>query len=73
MKTKLVTGAFTQQSFLKSTVLHILPGLLFSVFLLGTLLGYVVWWQLGIRSSIGLHVTANAFVRLAFLLVALSM
>ncbi len=44
-----------------------------SVFLLGTLLGYVVWWQRDIRLSIGLHITANVFARLVFLFAALAM
>lgn len=44
-----------------------------SVFLLGTLLGYVVWWQRDIRLSISLHIVANAFARLAFLFAALAM
>lgn len=44
-----------------------------SVFLLGTVLGYVVWWQRDIRLSISLHVIANAFARLAFLFAALAM
>jgi len=43
------------------------------VFLLGIVLGYVVWWQRDIRLSIGLHITANALTRLAFLLAALAM
>jgi membrane protease YdiL (CAAX protease family) len=44
-----------------------------SVFLLGTMLGYVIWWQRDIRLSISLHVVANVFARLAFLLAALAM
>jgi membrane protease YdiL (CAAX protease family) len=44
-----------------------------SVFLLGILLGYLVWWQRDIRLSIGLHVTANMLARLASLLVILVM
>lgn len=38
------------------------------VFLLGTGLGYVVWWKKDIRLSIGLHVFANALVRVFILL-----
>ena len=45
----------------------------FSVLLLGVVLGYVVWKTRDIRLSIGLHIAANAFVRLAFLLAAISM
>ena len=45
----------------------------FSVFLLGAVLGYVVWWKRDIRLSISLHIAANAFARLAFLLAALAM
>jgi membrane protease YdiL (CAAX protease family) len=44
-----------------------------TVFLLGTALGYVVWWKRDIRISIGLHVTANALTRLMFLMAALAM
>lgn len=44
-----------------------------TVFLLGTALGYLVMWRQDIRLSIGLHVCANIFARLAFLLAALSM
>ena len=44
-----------------------------SVFLLGTLLAYVLWWQQDIRLSIGLHITANVLARLAFLFAALAM
>jgi len=44
-----------------------------NVFLLGILLGYIVWWQRDIRLSIGLHIFANTFARLAFLLAALAM
>lgn len=44
-----------------------------SVFLLGTLLGYVVWWQRDIRLSISLHIVSNAFARLVFLFAALAM
>jgi membrane protease YdiL (CAAX protease family) len=38
------------------------------VFLLGAGLGYVVWWKKDIRLSIGLHVFANALVRVFLLL-----
>lgn len=44
-----------------------------TVFLLGTILGYIVLWKRDVRLSIGLHVVANAFARLAFLMAALSM
>lgn len=44
-----------------------------TVFLLGTALGYVVWWKKDIRLSIGLHVFANALARLMFLMAALAM
>ncbi|NOH02816.1 MAG: CPBP family intramembrane metalloprotease [Chloroflexi bacterium] len=44
-----------------------------TVFLLGTALGYIVMWKRDIRLSISLHVFANVFARLAFLMVALSM
>jgi len=44
-----------------------------SVFLLGAVLGYVVWWQRDIRLSISLHIVANIFTRLSFLLVALTL
>lgn len=44
-----------------------------SVFLLGALLGYVVWWQGDIRLSISLHIVANLISRLGFLLAALAM
>jgi len=43
------------------------------VFLLGTVLGYVVWWRCDIRLSISLHIAANALTRLVFLFAALSM
>lgn len=45
----------------------------FTVFLLGTVLSYIVIWKHDIRLSISLHVFANTFARLAFLLGALSM
>lgn len=44
-----------------------------TVFVLGAALGYIVMWKRNIRLSIGLHVFANAFARLAFLMVALTM
>jgi len=44
-----------------------------TVFVLGTALSFIVMWRQDIRLSIGLHVFANIFARLAFLLVALSM
>jgi membrane protease YdiL (CAAX protease family) len=43
-----------------------------TVFLLGTVLGYVVWWKRDIRLSISLHVFANAFARFMFLIAALA-
>jgi len=44
-----------------------------TLFLLGTALGVVVWWKRDIRISIGLHVFANALMRLMFLMAALAM
>jgi membrane protease YdiL (CAAX protease family) len=44
-----------------------------TVFVLGTALSYIVMWKRDIRLSIGLHVFANTFARLAFLMVALAM
>jgi len=44
-----------------------------TVFLLGTALSYIVMWKRDIRLSISLHVFANTFARLTFLLIALSM
>jgi membrane protease YdiL (CAAX protease family) len=44
-----------------------------TVFLLGTALGYVVWWKRDIRISVGLHVFANVLTRLMFLAAALAM
>jgi len=44
-----------------------------TLFLLGTALGAVVWWKRDIRISIGLHVLANASMRLMFLMTALAM
>jgi membrane protease YdiL (CAAX protease family) len=43
-----------------------------TVFLLGVALGYVVWWKRDIRISVGLHVFANALMRLMFLMAALA-
>ena len=43
-----------------------------TVFLLGTALGYIVWWKKDIRLSIGLHVIANTLGRLMFLMAALA-
>jgi len=43
------------------------------VFLLGTALAYIVWWQKDIRLSISLHLGANVVARLTFLMAALSM
>jgi len=44
-----------------------------SVFLLGTVLGYVVWWKRDIRLSTGLHIVANVFSRLMALFAVLTM
>ena len=44
-----------------------------TVFVLGAALSYIVMWKRDIRLSISLHVFANAFARLAFLMVALAM
>ena len=44
-----------------------------TVFLLGTALGYVVWWKREIRISIGLHVFANVLIRFMALMTALTM
>ena len=44
-----------------------------TLFLLGTALAVVVWWKRDIRISIGLHVLANALMRLMFLMAALAM
>ncbi len=44
-----------------------------TMFLLGAALGYVVWWKRDIRLSISLHVFANAFARLIFLMAVLAM
>ena len=43
-----------------------------TVFLLGATLSAIVMWKRDIRLSIGLHVLANVFARLAFLMVALT-
>jgi membrane protease YdiL (CAAX protease family) len=45
----------------------------FTVFVLGAGLGYVVWWKKDMRLSIGLHVTANALVRVLLLMRILAM
>ena len=44
-----------------------------TVFLLGAAMGFVVWWKRDIRLSISLHVFANAFTRLMFLIAAIGM
>jgi len=44
-----------------------------TVLLLGTALGYVVWWKRDIRLGISLHVFANALTRLMFLMAALAL
>jgi len=44
-----------------------------TVFLLGTALGYIVWWKRDIRLSISLHIFANALARLMFLMAAIAM
>jgi membrane protease YdiL (CAAX protease family) len=44
-----------------------------TVFLLGVVLSYVVWWKKDVRLSISLHVVANVFGRLMFLMAALTM
>jgi membrane protease YdiL (CAAX protease family) len=44
-----------------------------TVFLLGTALGYVVWWKKDLRLSVSLHLLANALARLTFLMAALAM
>jgi len=43
-----------------------------TVFLLGTALGYVVWWKKDIRLSISLHIIPNVLGRLMFLMAALA-
>jgi membrane protease YdiL (CAAX protease family) len=44
-----------------------------TVFLLGVALGYVVWWKRDVRIPIGLHVFANALMRVMMLVGALAM
>ena len=44
-----------------------------TVLMLGAALGYLGWWKRDVRLSIRLHVFANAFARLAFLMAALAM
>jgi len=44
-----------------------------TVFVLGTALGYVVWWKKDLRLSISLHLVANVMARLVFLMAALAM
>jgi membrane protease YdiL (CAAX protease family) len=44
-----------------------------TVFLLGTALGYVVWWKKDIRLGISLHLVANVVARLMFLMAALTL
>ena len=44
-----------------------------TVFLVGVVLGYVVWWKKDIRLSISGHVFSNAIGRLMFLMFALTM
>lgn len=44
-----------------------------TLFLLGTALAAVVWWKRDLRISIGLHVFANALMRLMFLMMALTL
>jgi len=44
-----------------------------TVFLLGTALGYIVWWKRDLRLSISLHLVANVAVRLTFLMAALAL
>jgi membrane protease YdiL (CAAX protease family) len=44
-----------------------------TVFLLGTALGYVVWWKKDLRLSISLHLVANVVTRLTFLMAALTL
>ena len=43
-----------------------------TVFVLGAALSTIVMWKRDIRLSIGLHVCANVFARLALLIVALA-
>jgi hypothetical protein len=44
-----------------------------NVFLLGIVLGYVVWWKRDLRLSISLHIFANALAVVMSLMLALSM
>lgn len=44
-----------------------------TVFLLGTALGYIVWWKKDIRLSISLHVFANTILRIFILVGILAM
>jgi membrane protease YdiL (CAAX protease family) len=43
-----------------------------TVFLLGTALGYMVWWKRDVRIPISLHVFANALVRVIMLVAVLT-
>jgi membrane protease YdiL (CAAX protease family) len=43
-----------------------------TVFLMGSVLGYVVWWKRDVRIPIALHVFANALVRVMMLMGALA-
>ncbi|MGB2964507.1 MAG: type II CAAX endopeptidase family protein [Anaerolineales bacterium] len=45
----------------------------FTVFLLGAVLSYLVWWKKDLRLSISLHVVANIIGRLMILLAAITM
>lgn len=45
----------------------------FTIFLLGSALGFVVWWKQDIRLTISMHVFANSLSRLGFLIMAISM
>jgi membrane protease YdiL (CAAX protease family) len=44
-----------------------------TVFLLGTALGFVVWWKKDLRLSVSLHIFANVITRLMFLMAAITM
>ena len=44
-----------------------------TIFLLGVVLGYVVWWKRDIRVSISLHVFQNVLMGLMYLMAALAM
>jgi len=44
-----------------------------TVFLLGTTLGYIVWWKKDIRLSISFHVVANTLVRVFILIGVLAL